>query len=147
MCDKDYAETLDPYLGEMIDACVTAGFPTTFARTSLQPRYSLNLDTGMRLFNNDLELGSRMVYHSTGVNEDEAKWIANNVKYVHAFNTPNNWNPVMVFDAYASYRINKHMQLDFMVNNITDRYYLDPLARSLMPAPGRTMKVALTMRY
>jgi hemoglobin/transferrin/lactoferrin receptor protein len=147
MCDKNYAETLDPYFGEMMNECVTAGFPTTFARTSLQPKYSLNLDAGMRLLNNDLELGSRMVYHSTGVNEDERAWIANNIKYVHAFNEPNNWNPIMVFDAYASYRLNKHMQLDFMVNNITDRYYLDPLARSLMPAPGRTMKVALTMRY
>lgn len=147
LCDSDYAATLDPYYGRAIAACVTAGFPTTFSRTSLQPKYSLNLDAGMRLFNGDVELGARSVYHSSATNNDEKMWIKNKIKYVEGYNAPYNWHPIWVFDAYASYRVNKHVQVDFAVNNITDRYYLDPLARVLMPAPGRTMKVALTMRY
>ncbi|WP_232467109.1 hypothetical protein, partial [Alcaligenes faecalis] len=43
----------------------------TFARTSLQPQYSLNLDVGARLLEKKLLLGARAVYHSAAKNKDE----------------------------------------------------------------------------
>jgi hemoglobin/transferrin/lactoferrin receptor protein len=147
LCDKDYAATLDPYYNNAISTCVTAGFPTTFARSSLQPDYSLNLDSGLRLFNESLELGGRMIYHSSAVNKDEEDWIRNGVMYVDGFNRPFNWHPIWVFDTYASYHVNKNIDVDFGINNLTNRYYLDPLARVMMPAPGRTMKLGLTARF
>jgi hemoglobin/transferrin/lactoferrin receptor protein len=30
---------------------------------------------------------------------------------------------------------------------VMDEYYLDPLALGVMPAPGRTVRLALTYRY
>lgn len=147
LCDKDYAATLDPYYNNAISTCVTAGFPTTFARSSLQPDYSLNLDSGLRLFNESLELGGRMIYHSSAVNKDEEDWIRNGVMYVDGFNRPLNWHPIWVFDTYASYHVNKNVDVDFGINNLTNRYYLDPLARVMMPAPGRTLKLGLTARF
>lgn len=147
LCDKDYAATLDPYYNAAISTCVTAGFPTTFSRSSMQPTYSLNLDSGVRLFNERLELGGRMVYHSSAVNKDEEEWIRNGVQYVDGYNRPFNWHPIWVFDTYASYHVNKNFDVDFGVNNLTNRYYIDPLARVMMPAPGRTMKLGLTARF
>lgn len=147
LCDKDYAATLDPYYNTAISTCVTAGFPTTFSRSSMQPTYSLNLDSGVRLSNERLELGGRMVYHSSAVNKDEEDWIRNGVQYVDGYNRPFNWHPIWVFDTYASYRVNKNLDVDFGVNNLTNRYYIDPLARVMMPAPGRTMKLGLTARF
>ena len=147
LCDKDYAATLDPYYNKAISTCVTAGFPTTFSRSSMQPTYSLNLDSGIRLFNESLELGGRMVYHSSAVNKDEEEWIRNGVQYVDGYNRPFNWHPIWVFDTYASYHVNKNLDVDFGVNNLTNRYYIDPLARVMMPAPGRTMKLGLTARF
>ena len=147
LCDKDYAATLDPYYNSAISSCVTAGFPTTFSRSSLQPTYSLNMDGGVRLFNESLELGARMVYHSSAVNKDEEDWIRNGVMYVDGYNRPFNWHPIWVFDTYASYHVNKNVDVDFGVNNLTNRYYLDPLARVMMPAPGRTLKLGLTARF
>lgn len=147
LCDKDYAATLDPYYNTAISTCVTAGFPTTFSRSSMQPTYSLNLDSGIRLFNESLELGGRMVYHSSAVNKDEEQWIRNGVQYVDGYNRPFNWHPIWVFDTYASYHVNKNFDVDFGVNNLTNRYYIDPLARVMMPAPGRTMKLGLTARF
>lgn len=147
LCDKDYAATLDPYYNTAISTCVTAGFPTTFSRSSMQPTYSLNLDSGVRLFNERLELGGRMVYHSSAVNKDEEEWIRNGVQYVDGYNRPFNWHPIWVFDTYASYHVNKNFDVDFGVNNLTNRYYIDPLARVMMPAPGRTMKLGLTARF
>ncbi|MDR6712057.1 hemoglobin/transferrin/lactoferrin receptor protein [Pseudomonas hunanensis] len=146
LCDKDVANTLDPIYGR-VKECVTGGFPSTFSRTSLQPKYSLNLDGGVRLFDERLELGARMVYHSSAQNKEEAKWIEQNLNFVKGINQPYEWHPIWVFDSYATLHVNKHIDVDVGVNNITNRYYLDPLSRTVMPAPGRTLKVGLTARF
>lgn len=147
LCDKDYAATLDPFYNNAISSCVTGGFPQTMARTSLQPQYSINLDGGVRLFNEKLELGGRMVYHSSAKNNEEAKWIANGNLGADGFGRPYQWHPIWVFDAFASYQVTENLDVDFGVNNLTNRYYIDPLARAMLPAPGRTMKLGLTARF
>ncbi|QLF91700.1 TonB-dependent receptor [Pseudomonas sp. ABC1] len=147
LCDKDYAATLDPIYNAAISSCVTGGFPATFARTSLQPKFSINLDTGVRLFNEKLELGGRMVYHSSAENKEEADWIRNSQLAADAFGRPYRWQPIWVFDAFASYKVMANLDLDFGINNITNRYYIDPLARAMLPAPGRTMKAGFTLRF
>lgn len=147
LCDEDYAATLDPIYNNAIASCVTGGFPTTMARTSLQPQYSINLDGGVRLFNEKLQLGGRMVYHSSVENKEEAKWITSGSLGADAFGRPYRWHPIWVFDAFASYRVSENIDVDFGVNNLTNRYYIDPLARAVMPAPGRTMKLGLTARF
>ena len=147
LCDKDYAATFDPLYGKAVNSCVTGGFPLTMARTSLQPKYSINLDGGVRLFDEKLELGGRMVYHSSAENKEEAKWITSGVSGADAFGRPFRWHPIWVFDAFASYQVTENLDVDFGINNITNRYYIDPLARAMMPAPGRTMKMGLTVRF
>jgi len=147
LCDKDYAATLDPIYNKAIDSCVTGGFPSTMSRVSLQPKYSINLDGGVRLFDEKLELGGRMVYHSSAENKEEAKWIASGVTGAEAFGRPYRWHPIWVFDAFASYQVTENLDVDFGINNITNRYYIDPLARAMLPAPGRTMKLGMTVRF
>lgn len=147
LCDKDYAATLDPFYNNAINSCVTGGFPATFSRTSLQPRYSINLDGGVRLFGEALELGGRMVYHSSAENKEEAEWIRNGNLGAEGFGRPYQWHPIWVFDAFATYHLSDSVDVDLGVNNITNRYYIDPLARAMLPAPGRTMKVGLTARF
>ncbi len=148
LCDSDYAATLDPFHNKAAPSCITAGYPTSFARTSLQPQYSINLDAGLRLLDDKLQIGGRMVYHASARNKDEADMIRNGLFNADSLiSQPYNWQPIWVFDAYASYNVNDHLTIDAGVNNITNRYYLDPMARTLMPAPGRTMKLALTARF
>jgi len=143
MCDKDYASFIDPIYNR-VPACVDGGFPITFARTSLQPKYSIDLDVGARLFNRKLEIGSRMTYHSAYENKSEIKM--GNMR-PRAFNRPHFWNPIWVFDAYATYRVHDKLSVDLGINNITNRYYIDPMARVSQPAPGRTIKIGLTARF
>ena len=57
------------------------------------------------------------------------------------------WQLVSVFDAYINYKVNSNLSLEIVGTNLTDRYYLDPLARSSMPAPGRTVKLKLTASF
>jgi len=148
MCDKDYASFIDQfYKSEYyagIPACVDGGFPLTFARNSLQPKYSLDLNIGARLLNQKLEVGSRMTYHSAYENKSEKKM---GRMMPLAYNRPNFWNSILVFDAYATYRIHDKLSLDVGINNITNRYYVDPMARIAQPAPGRTIKMGLTAKF
>ncbi len=37
------------------------------------------------------------------------------------------WTPTFTADAYASYQIDKNINVEFLVTNLTDRYYIDPL--------------------
>ncbi len=145
LCDADYAASLDPYFASKYPACVTAGFPQTFTRNSLQPDLSVNLDGGARFLGERLELGGRVTYHSSATNEDEEAWIANNIR--HSLNEAYSWEPILVYDAYATYEINNLLKVNAGVNNITDEYYLDPLARTTLPAPGRTFKLGLTAKF
>ncbi|MBA4502300.1 TonB-dependent receptor domain-containing protein [Marinobacterium marinum] len=147
LCDADYAATLDPYNLGQYAACVDGGFPLTFTRTSTQPELSINLDGGMRLMGDRLELGGRVTYHSSAENEDEQQWIDEHYLYTGYLNEAYNLESVLVYDAYATYEINNVFKLNAGVNNITDEYYLDPLARTTLPAPGRTFKLGLTARF
>ena len=57
------------------------------------------------------------------------------------------WNNVMLFDLSAEYRINRFSSVRLSVDNLTDRYYLDPLARVAQPGPGRTVNLDFALRY
>ena len=147
VCDADYAAAnFDPYFNTSMDTCVMAGFPQTNARISLQPKYSIDLSLGLRLLNDRLELGGRMVYHSEAKNKSEIKWLSEgNIHWSNTLTKPFYWNAIQTFDAYASYRVNNSISLNAGINNITNEYYLDPLARTTLPAPGRTFKLGLTI--
>lgn len=64
-----------------------------------------------------------------------------------ANNSPMHWTPTFTADAYASYQIDKNINVEFLVTNLTDRYYIDPLTRSMMPAPGRTLRLGLNAQF
>jgi hemoglobin/transferrin/lactoferrin receptor protein len=50
-------------------------------------------------------------------------------------------------DLFASYKINADTRVDMSIDNATDRYYIDPLSLSLMPGPGRTVRLSLGMKF
>ncbi|EQC00083.1 TonB-dependent receptor [Photorhabdus temperata] len=62
-------------------------------------------------------------------------------------NNPMRWNPVMTVDAYINYKVAPNVVVELSGTNLTDRYYLDPLTRSMMPAPGRTFKLSVTSQF
>ncbi|MBB6464574.1 outer membrane receptor protein involved in Fe transport [Aminobacter lissarensis] len=57
------------------------------------------------------------------------------------------YRPVRVVDAFASYKLRDDAVVNVSVENLTNRYYLDPLAQSFMPAPGRTFRASLAMNF
>lgn len=57
------------------------------------------------------------------------------------------YHPVALFDLFMTYRLREQMMVSMSVQNLTNRYYLDPLAQSFMPAPGRTWRIGLQTRF
>ncbi|MFD1091603.1 TonB-dependent receptor plug domain-containing protein [Providencia vermicola] len=148
VCDQVNFMLMDPKNEFGGSECITAGFPGGYLRTQLQPKYSIHANFGLRFLDETLEVGSRMRYHSTAKNEDEAEFMD---KYPYQFmplnNSPMRWNAVFTTDAYANFHVNKNLSLEFIATNLLDEYYIDPLTRSMMPAPGRTFRFSVTSKF
>lgn len=122
--------------------CTDYGFPNGYLVNMALPKYQANLTLGTRLFNNKLELGTRVTYFHKFINP----YIEETSNYSF-LNAPIAWDSTWLFDAYAHYQHNEHLGLDFIGTNLSNEYYLDPLSRSAVPAPGRTFKLALTYNF
>lgn len=158
LCDKDYASALDPYFNR-IPTCMTGGFPGTYSGNSLQPEYSIDLALGTRLFNEQLELGWRSVYHAGAENSQLDDLLASQAGAGATgmlardawFRSGNQdgfyWRSVLLHDLYANYQVNKQLAVNLGVTNLTDEYYLDPMAKTLLPGPGRTLTAGMKVNF
>ncbi|MDU8924155.1 TonB-dependent receptor [Pasteurellaceae bacterium LIM206] len=146
VCDANTAVELDP-VQLRVPHCITGGFAWGYLRTQLQPKYSISSNLGARFFERKLEIGTRWLYHSKAKNKDEDRLWEQKVLDGGIWNRPMSWQPVLTLDAYIQYQFSPNLTMEFTGTNLTDRYYLDPMTRSMIPAPGRTFKLGLTARF
>lgn len=144
VCDESAAALLEPSQGRIPD-CVKYGFPAGYLLTQATPGTSVNLHAGARFLERRLELGGRMAWYSKYKNPLYAEWVADGVPGL-GLNIPYSWGKIVTFDAYAKFRLNDRFSAELVGTNLNNRYYLDPLSRSLNPAPGRTVRLSLTGR-
>lgn len=167
MCDADYAVMLDPHYFR-IPECMDGGMPGTISYQTLQPHYSVNLDLGMRLFDERLNLGARLRHHGKSRNKSLDRffgqhacerdprasiwWFCPNGEDYPAsgkfsgVNRPYYWDPVSLVDMYAEFRVTDKGTILLSIDNLTNRYYMDPLTRLTAPAPGRTARIDIVFR-
>ncbi|MGX2950996.1 TonB-dependent receptor domain-containing protein [Ursidibacter sp. B-7004-1] len=125
--------------------CVNGGNANGYLKNTILPKYSITSNLGVRLLERKLEIGTRMVYH-TNVKETRNKSLRDAGWFANTNNNPR-WQPVFLVDAYMNYQVNPNVLFSLSVTNLTDRYYLDPMTKSSMPAPGRTLKLGLTATF
>lgn len=129
--------------GAQLEPCIAdrrfAAAGLGYAVNHIPPKTSGTLEAGVRLFDQRLSLGGRVTY--VGQRADSL------VIAPGAASTTVVWTPYTLADLYANYRFNKRVALDFTIDNLTDRYYMDALTLGLMPSPGRTLKLGLTARF
>ena len=149
-CDRGSAITDGGFIDEKnqlvsMPVCVNGGNANGYLKNTILPKYSITSNWGVRLLERKLEIGTRMVYH-TNVKETRNKSLRDAGWFANTNNNPR-WQPVFLVDAYMNYQVNPNVQLSLAVTNLTDRYYLDPMTKSSMPAPGRTLKLGLTASF
>lgn len=148
VCDETSHAFMDPTGLKDIPSCIDGGYPGGFLRTQIQPHYSVTFNLGGRLLQESLEIGSRWLYHSAVENSQEKRLMGIVPgKYSDFNNYPMRWNSVLTVDAYAKYKITPDIALELTATNLTNEYYLDPLTRSMMPAPGRAVKFNISARF
>jgi hemoglobin/transferrin/lactoferrin receptor protein len=148
VCDRNAFSNYDPSGLLGVKQCMTGGYPGGFLRTSIQPKYSVNLHLGTRWFDNKLEIGSRWLYSSEVENKDE-KWLKEKLprEMYGRNNNPMRWAKVFTVDAYINYQYSSNLSFEITGSNLLNEYYIDPLTRSGMPAPGRTFRLGVTAQF
>ena len=147
VCDEDSAVRKYTSPGyQVYKKCVDDGFPNGYLVTMATPEISFNGLFGIRLLDEKLELGARATYYK-GYESYLRKNGDLDVNAGYYLNVPLAWDDTWLFDAYANYRINEQATVELVGTNITNQYYIDPLTRSAMAAPGRTLKMGLTYKF
>jgi putative receptor protein len=158
VCDKSFAVSSvhdSSYLtgGGFIPApeCNYGGLTDNgYLASMVQPRWSVDADLGGRFFHNKLESGIRFHYHSRVYQNRRTVWQAyyDQLNRINDYNLQADtdtmrWQPV----AYLRYKIGKNLTAELVGSNLTNRYYLDPMSRSYLPAPGRTIRIGITGKW
>ena len=147
VCDESVATQLDPSRGRVPD-CVKYGFLSGFLLTQATPEDTVNWTVGGRFFDRRLEVGGRFTWYAGYDNPQLAEFTNADDCIGGCFlNIPYTWGEIITLDAYAKFRINDRFSAELSGLNLNNRYYLDPLSRSMLPAPGRTVRLSLTGRF
>lgn len=140
-CDKDFAEVLSKERGIDVPHCTDGSYGGSYTNTQNPPKYALNLGAGLYFLDGKLSLGGRMRYTSAPTAKIDKAW-------QRSPTTPQiYYRPVSVYDAFVQYRPSDNSEINLSLNNLTNRYYLDPLAQSYMPAPGRNAQLSFSYRF
>ena len=148
MCDRDTAIEFDPYGYKGVPDCIEGGYGSTRGYQAVQPKYSINLDAGVRLLGEKLELGLRGIYHSSVNTKQYDQLLQKDLGVIfRTTGKPYHWRSSLTWDVYGRYQLHKNLNVNFSITNLTNRYYLDPMSNVPAPGPGRTVTFGLTAKF
>lgn len=134
--------------------CTAGSYRGSYINRQNPPKFAASLTVGGRFLDGKLTVGGRATYTSGATDKLDKPWQS---AVMAILGGPGQGNkpvmsqiehrPVAVFDAFLSYKLSDHAVLTASVQNITDRYYVDPLAQGYMPAPGRMSRLSLTTKF
>lgn len=121
--------------------CLAGGLPHSYSLQQVPPKNTITLQLGARLLQEKLEIGSRANYIGS--------------RFAPGFGSrigmggvqPSRWKPYTLLDVYSSYKLNDNVSFDLAIDNLTDRYYMDAINAAQMPAPGRTIRGNVTIKF
>ncbi|MGB0894226.1 MAG: TonB-dependent receptor domain-containing protein [Parashewanella sp.] len=121
-------------IGRSQQTCVRAGFAggtgNGYLAARAVPPLSGNLLVGVRLLDKDLETGMRINYASKSHDDDPVKRAASTT-----------------VDAYVNYQVKDFLSFELTGTNLGNRYYVEPMSITSHPAPGRTFKLGMKVKF
>lgn len=116
--------------------CVDYVLQTDYLTNYVPPRFTASTTFGARFFDERLTIGGRVNYVGERMTRIVPDTLFSFVTYP--------WVPYTAVDAFAQMKVSDDVTFDMSVENLLDRYYVDALNRTDMPAPGRTFRLSLT---
>lgn len=106
----------------------------------LPPRYTQTLTVGGRWFDRQLTLGLR----AQDVGSPAGRMVDSTGQTATL-----GWERYAIYDLFGNWHVNRHIDLNFSVENLGDRYYIPALSSPAIaiPSPGRTAKLTLTYQF
>ncbi|WP_133405987.1 TonB-dependent receptor [Parashewanella tropica] len=115
-------------------SCVRAGFSggtgNGYLAARAIPPLSGNLLVGARFLDKDLETGMRINYSSKSHDDDPVQRAASTT-----------------VDAYVNYQVKDFLSFELTGTNLGNRYYVEPMTITSHPAPGRTFKLGMKVKF
>jgi hemoglobin/transferrin/lactoferrin receptor protein len=125
-----------------LSTCSEDTLASDYANNYVPPQYTASLTMSQKFFDGALTVGGKVSH--VGPRPGGAEPTAYGAQALIA---PIYWKPYTLVDLFASYKVNDAATLDLNVENLTDRYYVDPLSLALMPSPGRTLRASMTVKF
>lgn len=123
--------------------CSAGGIRNSWAMLHVPPKDTVTLNIGARLIDKKLTISGRLTY--TGKRMIEG--LGDGYVFANGEIWPPVWNPYTLVDLNAGYKVSENVTFDLAIDNLFDRYHLDALAGTMMPAPGRTLRGNLTLKF
>lgn len=125
------------------DTCENKSLYADYATNQIPPKYGVDLTLTQKLMENALTVGGRISYTgSRAVGHGDVTG-----QGMSQFITMIDWKPYTLVDVFAEYKLNENYTASVRVENLTDRFYVDPLSLTLQPGPGRTFYASLTASF
>lgn len=122
--------------------CANTSLASDYGTNYVPPEYQVSLTLTQKLFDDALTFGGRVSH--TGPRAAGAETPASGGAPLIAMI---DWEPYTLVDLFAEYKVNENVAFDFSVENAGDIYYVEPLSLALVPAPGRTIRSGLTVKF
>lgn len=119
--------------------CIASSLASDYATNYIPPDWSANLSVNQKFLNDRAMLGARLTYmgdRSIGAEKPLTGFLP--------LITAVDWHPYLLVDLTGSFKVNEGLSLNWSVDNLTDRYYTEPMSLGFIPAPGRTFRIGLT---
>jgi hemoglobin/transferrin/lactoferrin receptor protein len=105
----------------------------------MPPEYTGNITAGVRLLERRLTLGASAYFFGQKIGGYDQAPDSTIAPVYYTANT--------IVNLFGSYQFEERLKLDFSLENVADRYYVEPLATGVIPSPGRTARFSLTMQF
>ena len=124
------------------ESCIASSLASDYATNYIPPDWSANLSVNQKFLNDRATIGARVTYmgeRSIGAEKPTTGYLP--------LITAVEWHPYTLVDLTGSFKVDDGLSINWSVDNLTDRYYTEPMSLGFIPAPGRTFRIGLSQTF
>ena len=125
------------------ETCASRSLYADYGSNHVPPEYTVSLTLSQKMLQDRLTIGGRILHVGPRAVDEEPIIYYSTSPFIDVIE----WRPYTLVDLFADYKISEYVTANITVQNLTDRYYVDPLSLSLQPSPGRTIRYGLTAKF